>query len=145
MSSDTDLVLGLIAKEDALLLLITTWVYSRDPTRVTSSCIDSKCAIDIAPSLVELNRLPGVLGRLADSRATFDHDLTAWLGLIAVLLMHITLDLILAKAEGQIKFESLIRILSAMRLLKARCIRIHRVSRAAISCTSWILRPMVVG
>ena len=98
MSSDTDLVLGLIAKEDALLLLITTWVYSRDPTRVTSSCIDSKCAIDITPSLVELDRLPGVLGRLADSRATFDHDLTAWLVLIAILLMHITLDLILAKA-----------------------------------------------
>lgn len=128
-----DFVTSLIAQEDALLLrllLVARGMHSGDRSRVAPCRTDSKCSIDIPARLVELNRLPGVFGRLTDGRAVFYANDGLIVGVIwvhllvriAVLLMNVSLNLTLAEAQRQIELERLISTLPALRLLKARCI-----------------------
>ena len=136
----------LITEENALLLL--TVLHTRDTACVAPCGVDSKGPVDVPPSLIKLNGLPGVLGRLTDRLTAFDHNLPVrLLGLVwtlHVLLVNVPLNLILAEAKGQIQFKCLVRILSTMWLLKARCVRIGGCSGATIRCAARILRPMVI-
>ena len=99
----THLRIGLITKEDALLLL--TGLHARNATCIASCSVNSEGPIDVPPSLIELNCLPGILGRLADVLVAFDHDLPVRiLGLLVralhlLLLVHLPINLIFAEAE----------------------------------------------
>ena len=70
--------------------------------------VDSKGAIDIPSRLVELDRLPSVLGRLTDSRTVLLHALLTYntprllllvLLISRVLSIDVPLDLILSKSQ----------------------------------------------
>lgn len=106
LSPDAYFLPGLIAQEDTLLGLVgCDRVHARDARSVACSCINRKSAIDIPSCLVELDGLPGVLGRLTDTWTFSDARLVnsiarMWLILIGVLNVHITLDLILTEAQG---------------------------------------------
>ena len=82
-------------------------MYARDSTRVRTSCVNSKCAIDVTASLIKLDGLPGVLGCLTDAR-TLNYTLVLLhvLGLVAIALhvlpMNVTLNLILTKPQWQV-------------------------------------------
>ena len=97
---------GLVSQKDTLLGLIgSNRVHTRD-TRCVARCrIDSKSSIDIPSRLVEFDGLPSIFSRLTDTR-TVGHswlvDCIARMGLIliGILSVDITLDLILAEAQG---------------------------------------------
>ena len=89
----------------------------RDTTGVAIGSVDGKSAVDVTPCLVKLNGLPGVLGCLTNARAVNHLILLSVVGL-HILPLDVPLDLILAEAERQIEFKSLV-VLPRVWLLKA--------------------------
>lgn len=144
MGSDTtDLGLVLVAQENALIGSVLVGVHARDPACVAVCSVNGKSAIDITPSLVELNSLPGVLGSLADASRVNHVGLILGVAL-SILLVDVALDLILAESKGQVELEGMVVVLARLGLLKARLVRVCCVSRAALSRATRILGSMVV-
>ena len=152
LSPHSDLLLGLIAQEDALLcgrsISVATRMNSRDSACITTSRIDSKCTIDVTATLVKLDGLPGIFRGLTNtwtslSNAALVIDLLLSVVGLHVCVMNVPLYLIFAKSERKIEFKCII-VLARVRFLKARLVRICRGSRSALSSATWILRPVVI-
>ena len=125
MGSNTDLVArSRIAQEDTLLrwVLGGLWMNTRETAGVAASSVDRKRAIDISASLVELDRLPGVLRGLADARTLRNAVIRVRLVRLGLLVLYVTLDLVLPEAQWQIELKRSLVILARLGLLKARLV-----------------------
>lgn len=100
LSPDSHLRASLIAKENALLLLVLGWVNPRNTASIALSSVNSKGAIDVTASLVKLNGLPSVLGRLTNASGSLDHAALVLLSVaVHLLLLNVPLYLILTESK----------------------------------------------
>lgn len=138
LSSNADLLIGLVPEENALLLVA---LHTRDAARVAPCRVDCERSVDVTTSLVELDGLPGVLGRLADARS-LHHGVVVHLSVVRRVL-NVSLYLILTEPKRQVEFECLV-VLARGRLLKARLVGISGGSRATLGRAARVLRSMVI-
>ena len=125
---------------------------SRDTTVVASSRVDSKSAVDVTTSLIKLNCLPGVLGRLTYARvSTFDYSRA--LDLLCVSALNalnrdVSLYLIFSEPKRKIQLKGSVVVavvlLARLRLLEARLIRVCCCTGATLCRASGILRAVVI-
>ena len=163
LSSDVDVLVALRSEENALLGWLRSrrrhvlWLNIRGTTLIANGpWVDRKCTVNISAGLIELNRLPSILGSLTDTWSILNsrHVWTRtcivcllrirWLSCLIVALWmrrYVPFYLILAKAQGQIEFERI--VLAALRLLETRLIWRSR-SRASIGGSSWVGRIVLV-
>ena len=125
-----------------VLLLLRHWIGSS--TLIADGRVDSKCAIDVTASLIELNSLPGILS-CGWNWLVFVDPRSPWcLRLLLILLwidLDISFDVILSKSQRQIEFKWI--VLATLRLLKSLVIRCCG-PWPTLGGPSWIRRVIIV-
>ena len=149
VSPHTDFVATGVTEENALLRrMVLLWMNAGKPAGIAAGSVDGEGAVDVTPSLVELDGLPGILCSLTDSGSVDDGTVTRLCVLLLVTRLHllaldVSLYLILSETQGQIQLEGLI-ILPRLRFLKACLVRVRRRPRATLSSAAWVLRAMII-